>query len=84
MIIVGGVCFVAREAKEALLQGITLSKEGSEEEQKTLNKLKANSKAVSAGFVEGAFDFVGRPRRYLTWPMWAFPDNPEKPKKSDD
>ena len=78
------VCFVAREAKEAVVQGITLSKEGSDEERKSLNKVKANSKAVSAGLVEGAFDFIGGSRRYLTWPLWAIKDSPEKPKKSGD
>ena len=78
------VCYVAKEAKEAFIQGITLSKEGSEEEQKTINKLKANSKVVSAGIVEGALDFFGGPRRFLTWPWWAFPVNPENPKKSED
>ena len=81
---IAGVCYVAKEAKETVIQGITLSKEGSEEEQKTINKLKANSKAVSAGIVEGALDFFGGPRRFLTWPWWAFPVNPEKPKKSED
>ena len=52
--------------------------------KRSLNKVKANSKDVSAGIVEGAFDFIGGPRRYLTWPLWAFKDSPEKPKKSGD
>jgi len=71
-------CGTVMHVADKLENAVRLSKQGSREEEESLRKAEATSRAVARGSTTGVIDVTGKPRSYVTHPFLQEPDDKKK------